>query len=301
VSVAVVLGLLPAVAAGQYLYMDANGDGVYTSSDVLRFGETLPVDIWIRTDAGRTGPTQQPPACLTIFSYEFVIRAEGGKVEWGEYTNHMSAMPVRFGPRSTQSEYYDGYAGTAGLPPGRYKLGRLMVRVLAGSPSLSFQPRYSAWPALLTSFGSDCPGKENDHTLKLGAVGGGSPSAGTVEGDWSDAEGLAAGATGTIKLERGEQPLPVRFSIEAPRTAPVSGRGVSFRVGLPSPGHLTLRVFDVQGRLVGTVMDAELPSGWHDLSWGAESSNGNTVASGIYFARGQWSGKTASRKFTLAR
>ena len=299
------LFLLPTASAGQYLYMDVNGDGVRTEADVLRVGEAVPVDIWIRTDAGRGGAqpvaSTDAPGCLTIFSYEFVVRADGGIVEWGQYVNHMSSMGARFGPQRTESEYYDGFGGVTGLPPGRYKLGSLSVRVKSGSPALSFQPRLSTDPVRLTSFGSDCPGGENDHTLKLGTGAGASASlTQSSSGDWFDADGVGTTASPDVKLASGKEPSPMKFSLDAGQAAALAS-GTSFRVGLPAAGKLTLRVYDLQGRLVRTVAEREFAAGWHDLNWNALTSSGRPAAAGAYFARGEWNGKTVSRKFTLLK
>lgn len=58
-------------------------------------------------------------------------------------------------------------------------------------------------------------------------------------------------------------------------------------------GHVSVRVYDVQGRLISTLVDRELPSGTHSFTF-----DGDRLASGIYWLRleadGQQSVKTIS-------
>lgn len=59
---------------------------------------------------------------------------------------------------------------------------------------------------------------------------------------------------------------------------------LSFEV--PTSGRTSLRVYDVSGRLVRTVLDAMLegPS-WHDATWDGTDGRGQRVESGMYFLR----------------
>jgi hypothetical protein len=74
------------------------------------------------------------------------------------------------------------------------------------------------------------------------------------------------------------------------------GTTISFR--LPEAGPVTLRVFDVTGRLVATLVDETLSAGRHDVSWdGATVHRGR--APGVYFARLEAGGAAVTRKLTL--
>jgi hypothetical protein len=54
---------------------------------------------------------------------------------------------------------------------------------------------------------------------------------------------------------------------------------------LPAPGAVRLRVFDVQGRLVRTLVDAEVPAGRHDVPWDGSDAAGLPAGPGTYFYR----------------
>ena len=53
---------------------------------------------------------------------------------------------------------------------------------------------------------------------------------------------------------------------------------------LPVDGHAILRIHDLAGRLVATLVNSELPSGPHSVVWRGRNQSGANVASGIYFA-----------------
>lgn len=64
-----------------------------------------------------------------------------------------------------------------------------------------------------------------------------------------------------------------------------SGQVVELRFELRKAADVSLRIYDVQGRLVTTLADARMPAGRHDLSWTGKTRDGEMAASGIYFAR----------------
>ncbi len=78
----------------------------------------------------------------------------------------------------------------------------------------------------------------------------------------------AAGAAGQLVL-RDNRPNPFN-----PQTQ------ISF--DLPSAGPASLRVYDLSGRLVATLVDAPLTAGSHSATWDGTDLNGQAVASGVY-------------------
>lgn len=59
----------------------------------------------------------------------------------------------------------------------------------------------------------------------------------------------------------------------------------SFAFDVASPGNASVKIFDVSGRLVRTLLDGELPSGRHSAVWDARGDDGRVVANGVYFYR----------------
>ena len=71
---------------------------------------------------------------------------------------------------------------------------------------------------------------------------------------------------------------------------------------LPSPGDVDIRVFDVSGRLVRTLIDSEpRPAGLQTLVWNGRDDRGRKVASGVYFFRVNIGGESIERRTVLLR
>jgi subtilisin family serine protease len=60
-----------------------------------------------------------------------------------------------------------------------------------------------------------------------------------------------------------------------------TGSTVSFAV--PRAAHVSVKVFDVRGRLVNTLADQEYGPGRYEVTWNGRSSQGEAVSNGIYF------------------
>jgi hypothetical protein len=54
---------------------------------------------------------------------------------------------------------------------------------------------------------------------------------------------------------------------------------------LTAPDRVSVRVYDVSGRLVKTLADNSFSAGAHELHWNGFDNRGARVASGIYFIR----------------
>ena len=50
-------------------------------------------------------------------------------------------------------------------------------------------------------------------------------------------------------------------------------------------GFVTLKVFDLLGREIQTLVDEEMPSGVYSVRWNGETDNGQSAPSGMYFVR----------------
>ncbi len=74
---------------------------------------------------------------------------------------------------------------------------------------------------------------------------------------------------------------------------------IGFR--LPERAPVLLRVFDLSGRLVRTLLDGSADAGAHQVSWDGCDDNGAVVASGVYFYRFASGDVTETRKMILAR
>ena len=53
-------------------------------------------------------------------------------------------------------------------------------------------------------------------------------------------------------------------------------------LSLDATQNVSLKIFDVQGRMIRTLADGAMPAGIHALTWNALDENGNEVSNGIY-------------------
>lgn len=52
---------------------------------------------------------------------------------------------------------------------------------------------------------------------------------------------------------------------------------------LPEESLVTITIFDISGRQISTLINAELSAGYHSISWNSTDDNGNALGAGIYF------------------
>ena len=55
--------------------------------------------------------------------------------------------------------------------------------------------------------------------------------------------------------------------------------------GIKEQGYISLRIYDVAGRLVCTLVDGNRQAGWHETTWNGFDETGRPAASGVYFCR----------------
>jgi hypothetical protein len=74
---------------------------------------------------------------------------------------------------------------------------------------------------------------------------------------------------------------------------------------LASPSRVAIRVFDVSGRVVRTLVDAHIAAGRRTVAWDGTTDAGHRAASGVYFVRmkttGPRGGYSANRKLALLK
>jgi endonuclease I len=75
----------------------------------------------------------------------------------------------------------------------------------------------------------------------------------------------------------------------------------TLRFELPANARVSVRVYDVSGRLVAVLADGEFGPGRHEVEWDGRDSDGNLVACGVYFGSAVSGGHEAARKMVLLR
>lgn len=70
---------------------------------------------------------------------------------------------------------------------------------------------------------------------------------------------------------------------------------------VPTSGPTTVKVYNLKGQEITTLVNKEMTSGNHSVVWNGTDSKGSSVSSGIYFLRVQNSGKAVTSKMLLSK
>lgn len=77
--------------------------------------------------------------------------------------------------------------------------------------------------------------------------------------------------------------------------------GASVRFALSAPAFTRVRVMDLRGSLVVTLLEGERPDGEHTVAWNGRDSHGQQVASGVYIVSVEADGQQATVRVTFVR
>jgi len=95
---------------------------------------------------------------------------------------------------------------------------------------------------------------------------------------------LVVGKSDFVSNEvKGSNLIPLGFELDQNFPNPFNP-ATSIRYGLPEAAEVTIKVFDLLGKEVVTLLSAEhREAGYHVVSWSGRDKNGASVASGLYF------------------
>jgi len=94
--------------------------------------------------------------------------------------------------------------------------------------------------------------------------------------------------------------LPMRFALGPAVPNPSKGNvGISY--DLPMETQVSLKVYNLSGQLVRTLVAGKEKAGYRQVSWDGRSEVGSHVASGVYFYRLETGSFTATKKLVVVR
>ncbi len=93
---------------------------------------------------------------------------------------------------------------------------------------------------------------------------------------------------------------PPSFSLSAVAPNPFDAEA-SVRWDLSRAARVRVDVFDVAGRRVTTLLDAQRPAGWGEVRWHGRDHAGRSVAAGVYFVRVSAMGQTRIARAVILR
>jgi len=103
----------------------------------------------------------------------------------------------------------------------------------------------------------------------------------------------------TAELGKATQ-LPASFTLDQNYPNPFNP-STNIGFSLPREGRVNLKIYNIEGKLVTTLVDGLMPSGRHTVVWDGRDNTGRAAASGIYFYRLNTEGFSDTRKMTLIK
>jgi hypothetical protein len=104
----------------------------------------------------------------------------------------------------------------------------------------------------------------------------------------------------TVSVEEPRAPLP-RFAMLYPNAPNPFNPSTTLRLDLPDTRRVSLRVYDIQGRLVRELLDAKMAAGQYALRWNGKNEAGHEVAGGVYFCRMEAGNYSRTLKIVLLK
>jgi hypothetical protein len=116
---------------------------------------------------------------------------------------------------------------------------------------------------------------------------------------------LPGGCAGGPPTGTGEQPeqvaVPARTVLHQNTPNPFNPV-TTIHFDLAQDGHVSLRIYDVAGRQVRTLINATMTAGFdHQATWNGLDDAGKRVSSGVYFYRLVAADLTATRKLVVMK
>ncbi|MBN1755484.1 T9SS type A sorting domain-containing protein, partial [bacterium] len=78
-------------------------------------------------------------------------------------------------------------------------------------------------------------------------------------------------------------------------------RFTTIKYAMPQAGRVSLKVYNLSGRVVNTILDDQVESGIHSVMWDGKDSNGQKVPAGVYFYQLRTGNTNATQKTIMIR
>lgn len=95
--------------------------------------------------------------------------------------------------------------------------------------------------------------------------------------------------------------VPEQFKFAADSWPNPFNPRLEIKYRMPRAGHLAVKVFDIRGRHIATLVDETRPEGEGRVVWNGTDQAGRSVSSGTYFWRAEAGSETVVRKVSLVR
>ncbi|MCI0614612.1 T9SS type A sorting domain-containing protein, partial [bacterium] len=105
-----------------------------------------------------------------------------------------------------------------------------------------------------------------------------------------------------VNVHADQQQMPEQFALWQNYPNPFNpATTIRFDVPLNSNEFVSLKIYDVEGKLVRTLVSRRMKAGSYIFTWNGQDDIGRSVSSGIYFCRMTAGNFTATRKLVFTK
>ena len=106
--------------------------------------------------------------------------------------------------------------------------------------------------------------------------------------------------SGILNVEFEKKTIPGQMTILQNYPNPFNPT-TKFTCTINSPGRVSLKVYNVMGKLVRTIFQEYKEEGTFEVHWNGRDDNHQSISSGIYFYRFSMEGKSYTKKMILSK
>ena len=117
----------------------------------------------------------------------------------------------------------------------------------------------------------DNPEQPGDYYYKLQSV--------SLDGNTSFHGPVFVGLT---SADKNKTSIPDKYTLSQNYPNPFNP-GTTIEFGLPKEGFVKISIYDINGKLVSTLLSEQRGAGHHIIKWNAKDKSGNSLTSGIYY------------------
>ena len=164
-----------------------------------------------------------------------------------------------------------------------------------GPPDISIDPAFGYYISEDPLF---CTTLAGDHHYNLDEA---SPCTPEASPDCGGMGAMPVGcAMSSVEDPPSDETLPLITRLQETYPNPFNPRA-TIKFDVSRPGHVTVSVFDLAGRLVKRLVDEPLIAGHHQVVWQGDGGDGRSVAAGVYFVRLKTAQFVDTRRMTLIK
>jgi hypothetical protein len=157
----------------------------------------------------------------------------------------------------------------------------------------------SAWGSF-TEFGADLPGYENGDAIDLRLWSAAEGRELRLEADLDGTDYGTSPLTVGTAMVFGQDAVPSEFGLSQNYPNPFNpSTAIDFSIA--TEGFVSLNVYDISGRMVSTIVEGNLSTGYHSVVWNGIDNNGMSVSAGIYIYALQTETSSITRKMVFMK